>query len=327
MGFEEKLNDFLNGKRFLLLAWLAMFISAIVAAKSGEVVQQADGNGLFFDISSSYVGAPMLSMFINVALVTAIGVLMLMLNKVFSFVRSVTDTLASTFFLLTMANPLTNCAFNAGTALTLVLALGAFYAFSSYNDKHAQHSIFLTFFIITMCVMFQWAFVVLIPAFFIGFCYMRTMNWRSLVATLLGIFVPFWIVVGMGIASPADFKLPSTTASWAPLDKGQLNAMIVAVCVTAVATLTITTLNLYTIINYRLQLRVYNMFFMVASVLTIVAMLLNYHEIHIYMPILNLCLAVQLAHAFTTSKFTQRYVYILLLAVWALVSSAGILYM
>ncbi|MCQ2288418.1 MAG: hypothetical protein MJZ74_04910 [Muribaculaceae bacterium] len=323
----DKLNDIFNGKLFLAASWFAMMLASIVAATSGEVVQQGDGNGIFFDISSSYVGSPGLSMTINVLLVTAIGVLMLMLNKVFNFVRSVTDMLASAFFLLTMSNPLTCCAFNAGTALTLVLALGAFYTFGSYNDKHAQRSIFLTFTIITFCALFQWAFVVLLPAFFIGFCYMRTMNWRSFMATLLGIFVPFWIVLGTGMASPFDFKPIATGQAWATLEPGQLRMMIVSVCVTVVAVIAITAANLYTIINYRLQLRVYNVFFMVMSILTIIAMVVDYHDMHIFIPILNLCLAVQFSHAYTISTFTHRYIYVIVLIVWSIVSCTGILYM
>lgn len=326
MGIEERISEFFNGKTFLLLSWIAMAISALVAVSSGEVTSAVDGNGIFFNVGAHISGAPILSALFNVALVTCIGALLQLLNKVYSFVRDVTDTLASTFYLLTMANPLTSFSLNTGTAMALIVVLGAFYTFASYNNIRAQRSIFLTFCVVSFCTMFQWAFVLLIPAFFFGFCYMRIMTWRSVIAMLLGIFVPFWIVMGLGIASPADFKPFVFNSAWDSLELSQVRMLLISIIVTGVATIALTAVNLYTIISYRLQLRVYNVFFMLVSILTIIAMCVDYRDMHIYLPMLNVSLAVQMAHAFTISKSVRRYIFIAVLLLWSLFSFVGILY-
>lgn len=325
-SIEEKLNDFFNGSYFLVLSWIALVVSAVVASASGEVFHSSYGQGIFFSVSDMLGNSPVASITINIALVTAIGALMQMLNKVFSFVRSVTTLLASSFFLLTMANPLTSSVLHAGPALALIVAVGAFYLFSSYMNQHAQRSIFLTFAIVTTCTMFQWAFVLLLPAFMLGFINMRIMNAKGIIAALLGIFTPFWIVLGLGIASISDFKPFVINSAWETLDISQVRMLVVSIAVTAVAAIALTVVNLVTIINYRRQLRVYNAFFMVVGILTIIAMCIDYRDMHIYLPMLNLSLAVQLAHAFTVNTSGKRYIFVAVLLLWTLCSFVGILF-
>lgn len=326
MTFDEKANELFNGKYFLMLSWLAMVIGTVVAAGSGEVVQPVPGQGIFYGSLSFLSGSTMTAVCVNLLLVTVIGALLQLLNKVYSFVRNVTDTLAGSFYLLTMANPLTCGILQPGTALALVLVLGAFYVFSSYSSLHAQHRVFLVFAAVTFATMFQWSFALLLPVFFLGFCYMRVMNWRGLAAMLFGLFVPFWIILGLGLASPSDFKALLVSTVWQTLDLSQVRMLVVSVAVTAVATVGLIFVNMPTIINYRRQLRVFNVFFWIVAILAVVAMLIDYRDMHVFLPLLNLCLAVQVAHAFTISRHNLRYVYVVVLIVWSLCSHALILY-
>lgn len=324
---DERINEFFNGKGFAVLSLVAMVLTAIPAALSGEFPAPDGGNGVFFKMGSMIMASPMLSLLTNVALVVLIAMLLLVLNKVFNFVRSVTYILVSALFVLTMANPLSGSVLNVGTGLALVLVLGTFVLFSSYQDKHAQRSIFLVFTIITVCAMFQWAFVMLLPAFFLGFLYMRAMNFKGVVAALLGMFVPFWILLGMGIVAPQDFNPLEIQAVWDALEISQLRALLINVGIVALMAMVITTLNLLKIFNYRLQLRVYNAFFMLVTILTIVTMCVDYQDIQIFVPLLNVCLAVQLAHAFTINRASKRYIAAVIFFVWAVVSYATILFL
>ena len=87
----------------------------------------------------------------------------------------------------------------------------------------------------------------------------------------------------------------------------------------ALATLVLTVVNLFTIYNYRLQLRVYNAFFAMVTIIIILAMCIDYQDMATYVPILNLCLSVQVAHAFTVAPFTKRYFIVVGLAALCLI--------
>lgn len=326
MAFEERINDFFHGKQFMFVAWVAMAVSAFVAAMSGKLGPIDHGHGIFFDATDILAGRPMLSVTLNVALVTVIGMLMQLLNKVYGFVRSSTSMLGSAFYLLTMANPFTSYSLYTGTALAAVLVLGAFYLYVSYLNPKATHSVFLTFAVVASCTMLHWAFVLLLVAFFLGFIEMRVMQWRGFVAMLLGIITPFWIVMGLGLIPPSQFMPMQFSTAWASAGVTQLSIFLISVIVTAITAVVLTCINLVTIIGYRHQWRIYNAFIMLTGIITIVAMCIDYHDMHVFLPLLNVCLAIEFAHAFTINKSQYRYAFAIVLAAWSVLSFVGILY-
>jgi hypothetical protein len=247
---------------------------------------------------------------VNVALIITTGIITLLLNKLYNFVKAFTFIGATVFFLLEMALPMSSSALNMGTILCFVLVMGALILFGNYENKYAQRPIFLVMCLLGFGAMVNWAFVALIVAFVLGFAYMRAMNWKGFMAVLIGLFTPFWIVMGLGLVSFSDFKLIEFNAVWDTIEVGQLRSMIVWTVAVIVATIVLSTINLFSIFNYRLQLRVYNAFFLLVTVLSIVGMCIDYRDMFNYVPMLNLCLAVQVAHAFTISTFPKRYILI-----------------
>ena len=73
--------------------------------------------------------------------------------------------------------------------------------------------------------------------------------------------------------------------------------------------------NLMTIMNYRMQTRVYNAFFVLVLIMAVVALCIDYGNAAVYLPLLGLMVAIQVAHAHTLGKSPLRYVSLLLLIV------------
>ena len=67
------------------------------------------------------------------------------------------------------------------------------------------------------------------------------------------------------------------------------------------------------IYSYKTQLRAYHGFFSILSVATIIMMAADYGNIISYMPILNSCLAIQIAHTYTISTHPKRFIAIFVL--------------
>ena len=90
------------------------------------------------------------------------------------------------------------------------------------------------------------------------------------------------------------------------------NRLIALAAATAVLGCVLAGMNLHTIMNYRMQTRVYNAFFIITMVLTVIGMCLDYQDLNVYLPLLNLTVAVQVAlvHSLRTSPF--RYIFLLL---------------
>lgn len=315
---DERINDILNGRLVAVLSGIVLLVTAIMAAKSGELPVPDAGSGLFFNIKGSFIENTHLSVLANVLGIIGIGLMLLLLDKKYSVVRAYTFITITSFFVLEMACPLLTCGFNTGTALGLVLAAGAYLLFSTYQNKRSQRVIFLVMAVLSCSVMFHWAFIALIPPFLLGFAYMRSLGFKGFLAALIGLITPFWIALGTGLVSPSDFKPIEIHAVWNTLETAQAGVLIAWVVLLIIITIAVTVMNLFSIYTYRLQLRVYNAFFVMVIICTLVAMCIDYRDFSIFIPMLNYCLAIQIAHAFTISTFVKRHVFIFILMALAL---------
>jgi len=295
----------------MILCALALMGAAAVALMMGLKPATSEGTGIFFSLRGTLIEAGPVSALINVAGILATGGIMLALNKVFSYVRSVTHLFVSAFFLLQVAHPSGLVSFNTGTLLCLVTALAIMPLFSSYQDRHSQRSIFLIFALIATGSMFHYGFLVLIPAFLLGFMNMGVFNLKGLLAMFFGLVTPFWIVLGLGIATPADFVMPQVDGVWNLAGKSRMTLVLASL--TALLGIVLAVMNLMTIMNYRMQTRVYNAFFVFVLAALLIALCLDFGNVAIYLPLLGLMVAVQIAHVHTLRTTMQyRYVFILL---------------
>lgn len=295
----------------MILCTLALMGAAAVALMTGVKPATSEGTGIFFSLRGTLIEAGPVSALINVAGILATGGIMLALNKVFSYVRSVTHLFVSAFFLLQVAHPSGLVSFNTGTLLCLVTALAIMPLFSSYQDRHSQRSIFLIFALIATGSMFHYGFLVLIPAFLLGFMNMGVFNLKGLLAMFFGLVTPFWIVLGLGIATPADFVMPQVDGVWNLAGKSRMTLVLASL--TALLGIVLAVMNLMTIMNYRMQTRVYNAFFVFVLAALLIALCLDFGNVAIYLPLLGLMVAVQIAHVHTLRATMQyRYVFILL---------------
>ena len=313
MTTREHTNEYFNGQPFMFLCALALIVATVVALSMGVQPPSGDSTGLFFSIKGKLIEHGPLSAFINLVCLFTTGGIMLALNKVFSYVRSVTHLFVSAFFLLQLANPAGLVSFNAGTLLCLLTTIAMLPLFASYQDRHAQRSIFLIFAILAAGSMFHYGFLFLIPAFILGFLNMGVFNLKGVLAMLFGLVTPFWIVLGLGIAAPGNFTVPNIDGIWNLTGQPWTNLMLVLAVITVVLGIVLAVRNLLTIMNYRMQTRVYNAFFIFTLVMAVIALCIDYCDVQVYLPLLNLMTAVQIAHAHTLRTAPFRYVFILLL--------------
>ena len=308
MTGREHINEYFNGQPFMILCALSLIIATAAALSMGVIPPADDSSGIFFSLEGSPLGNGPLSATINVLCLMATGGIMLALNKVFTYVRAVTRLFVSAFFLLQIANPSGLVAFHSGTLLCLVSALATIPLFASFQDRHSQRSIFLIFALVAAGSMFHYGFLVLIPAFLLGFLNMGVFNLKGVLAMVFGLITPFWIVLGLGIAGPADAVAPQ----WLFLERPSMTPLIALASATAILGIVLAAVNFHTIMNYRMQPRVYNAFFIIVLVLTVIALLLDHRHLTVYLPLLNLMVAVQVAQTHTLHSFPFRYVFILL---------------
>ena len=322
MSRQDHINEYFNGRAFMVLCAVALVVSAAAALSLGVQPSTTSENGVFFTLLEPLIANAPLSATVNVLCLLLTGGILLAINKVFTYVRSMTHLFVSAFFLLNMANPSGLVSFNAGTLLALVTALTLMSLFASYQDHHSQYSIFLIFTIVTAGMMVHYGFLVLIPAYLLGFMNMRAMGIKGVLAMLFGLVTPFWIALGLGITTPTQFALPHFEGLWLMTRDAWASHLTILVATTALLGVVLAVMNLYTIMNYRLQTRVYNIFFIIVLVLALIALCLDFKHLAVYLPLLNLTVAVQVAHVHTLRAAPYRYLFILLFTAACIASCA-----
>ena len=298
----------------MILCAFVLMVATALALSMGVQPVSVESTGLFFTLRGSLFEARLSSAAINVFSLFVMGGIMLALNKVFSYIRSVTRLFVSVFFLLQLANPAGLVSFNAGTLLGLVTVMLVLPLFASFQDRHSQRNIFLVFAVIAAGSMFHYGFLVLIPAFVLGFLNMGVFNLKGLLAMLFGLITPFWIVMGMGIVTPADFVMPHVDGIWNLTDWSDLGMTHILASLIAVMGIVLAVMNLMTIMNYRMQTRVYNAFFVFVLVMAIIALCIDFGNVVVYLALLSLMVAVQIAHVHTLrATMPSRFIFLLLI--------------
>lgn len=319
MATSEHINEYFNGRPFMVLCAVALVITAMAAAVLGVQPTAVEGRGVFFSFKGPLIADGTWSVVANVLCLLLTGGILLAVNKVFTFVRSMTHLMVSAFFLLMIASPSDLVSFHAGTLMCLITAVTLLPLFASFQDSHAHRSIFLIFALVATGTMFHYGFLVLIPAYLLGFANMRVLNLKGVLAMLIGLVTPFWIVLGLCIVSPFDAQLPQ----WMLLQRPQMSLQFALAVSIAVLGIVLMVTNLFTIMNYRMQPRVYNIFLMILLVMVIIAACLDYHDLAVFLPLLKLMVAVQIAQAYTLwTSFHHRYVFMLLFIAVCVASAA-----
>ena len=189
----------------------------------------------------------------------------------------------------------------------------------SYQQRNvSQRSIYIVMTVIATCCTFQYSFALLILLFVLGFTQMRAMSLRGAIAAAMGIITPLWILVGVGIVDITSLRLPQFTQEFKLLELSQAPLVIAEALGVAIVTIVLTVVNSFSLFNYRLQIRV-NAFFTILNLLVIIMMVIDYNNLLTYLPMLNLCLSVQIAHAFTIAPFQRKYIFIVVFVVLVLV--------
>ena len=117
----------------------------------------------------------------------------------------------------------------------------------------------------------------------------------------------------MGLIDPSTALLPAYGQALEVLTEQQIPAILIGLALVGVFTFVFMTINVMKIMSYRLQLRVYNSFYLVLALFSLIMMGVDYRNFFVYLALLNYCFSIQVAQAYTIhSKISRRYIFMIL---------------
>lgn len=154
----------------------------------------------------------------------------------------------------------------------------------------------------------QYCYAVYIPAMLICCAQMRVLGGRTLVAATLGVLAPWWILFGLGIAEPSDLHLPDFARLFEAVDIGEQIWLFATAGLSASLLVLCLLLNAFKAIAYNARSRAVNGAIIVVALFTILGAAADFSNTAAYIPLLNLCAAIQTAHYFATHRADRSWI-------------------
>ena len=236
---------------------------------------------------------------VNVAVIGLCAPVCYLINKGYSLLKSSLPFWALFYLPLTCANPLVS-GHLTGNALLLPTALVMMpVLFSSYRSINATRSTFFAATCISVGSMFQQAFIPFILALVVSCLAMQILRFKELMAMVLGLIAPYWVLLGFGVISLRSFHLPHLSTIFT----AEISTVIFPVLVGYGMLLTISLLlalnNGMKLYAGNAQIRSYNNVINIFGLTAVLGMLFDIDNITAYTGVFNLWVALQFGNLFT----------------------------
>lgn len=288
-------------------------VCAVLFYLTGNSLPLAGDKGLALPTANEWFGNQHLSFAASIIVNGAIVFIMLLLNKVYNVFRSISSLNIALFAAMQLATPDLLTQFYTGTMLALIVPLCLLLLFNCYRAPTLTRHIFLIFLLLSFFTATQYCYGLYAIAFMLGIGQMRIFNARSIIAALLGIITPWWIMIGFGIISISDIAIPSFVSVFSVIDHSDTLLLLTTMGLTAFAMILCFSLNLLKTIAYNARARAINGSFTVISLLTIVCACADYRNIVSYIPMLNFCASMEITHYFSTHRGEKSFIPVLIL--------------
>lgn len=287
----------------------AALVSVLIASATATLPAMTTGRGLLTGaMGSSVVGAssPLL---VALAAIGIIMGLMTFINGAFNLLRTSSILFVGVFAFMEAASPIISTRFGSG----MIVAAGVLCAMALMYTTYQQpvtgtKRTFLVFTLLSAGSMLQYAFVAYLPVFLAGCAQMRCFTFRSLLAAVAGMVVPWWILLGMGFITFDDIVFPTGLSIFSQLGSAGTAQLAAVIAVTVIAGFTLTLTNMVKIYNYNARSRSFTGLLVTVTIATLLLTMIDFANILAYLTLLNCCVAFQTALFFRINAENRGYI-------------------
>lgn len=307
---EVNFTRIIRSRGMAILFGILSVVMVFQAWVAGRIPALHTSMTVAFASPSGWISDSWLSMWVDMALIAGTGMLMIAINRSFNLLRTLSVYFAAFFMLATASTPIVAGQFGGAVLLAIVVLLAMWIMYTIYAVRASSRRVFLVFFLLGCGAMVQYAFLLYAPVFLIGLGQMRILKFKKIIATLLGLITPAWIVWGLGLlplpALPViEFTPPSMLLS-TPGGWPFLITVAFSLCLGFLTGM----VNLIKIIGFNSQARAYNGLLMLISIATGVFAIINFTNLAFYVILLNACVAFQVGHFFRFTSMRRGYLFV-----------------
>lgn len=303
-----RITKFLHSRHAMLLAAALMILAAWSVNAAGSLVRIAGNRGTALPSANCWVADADVSMWLGIAANIAVIGLMVLVNRRYNLLRNLSMLFAALYAIMQAAIPDLTGQFYTGPLLAAVVMTCISLMFGCYARPWKRRRVFMVFFLLSAGAATQYSFAVYIPVMALACWQMRIISPRTVIAAVLGLVTPWWMLLGLGIVPPSDVHLPEIASLLSTIDFNDGMQLATAVLLGAVVFIAAVVLDFFRTMAYNARSRSYNGVIIITGFFTILAMAIDYNNVASYVPVLNMCASLQAAQFFIIHRSDRSWI-------------------
>lgn len=300
-----------GGVALVMVLAVAMSVLAFLTEVPAPPVGDA---GICLPSPSQWNLPPLISWLLNLALLLGTTAGIYLFNKQFSVVPGPSAILAPIFLLMTVSIPWIGGTLT-GSAIITPVALSMLSIFcSAYGSRNASQEVFLVATLLSFGSMIQYAFVfMIVPAIVIAALF-KCLRIREILAMLLGLMAPYWIVLGLGLVSPDSLRLPALSYIFDSVaSKESLFICMLNLGFSAVIAMILALYNGIKLYAGNTRRRLFNLAICFTGLFALAGMIVDFNNFSAYVVTFYLTAAFQLADMFALWNIRRQWIWALII--------------
>lgn len=295
-----------------LIAWLVMSVVAI-----GTPYDLPGCSGTLIDAPQCWQLSTASSYLLNLLLTGSCALALWVINKNYNVLPGPAGVYVALFITACGANPLLDRQLNGGMLAAAITLAGIAILFSLHGRRHAPMSCLMLFSLIGWGSMLQSCCVLLAPVFLLGVLLLRSLRLRELLASIIGLILPYWIICGLGIASLSDINMPELLlVSHIEGEPAAVLHSLLSAAIPAFIMLLLIAYNAMNSASEGVKMIAYHSFINLLGLCCILFICIDVSRIAAYSAILYICLAFITARSFRMARSPRAWV--LPVVIWAI---------
>lgn len=253
-----------------------------------------------------------LSWFLTVAIVAGTAFLAYLSNKKYNLISTTEPLLPVTIILLLSCNALITVRLGTPVIMMAVNAICLYILFETYEKFNSTQEFFFLATFLSFGSMVEYSFLMMIPVYIVGGVLMKSLRWREIIAFLFGIIAPYWILVGLGVISIFNFKLPESTELTTQLELNpNLYLSLISVGFAGLLALVASLYNSYLLLNGNSRIRCMHLAISILGYICLLFMIADFNNIMAYSGTIYLWCALEVASLFGSGNFRNSWIWLL----------------
>ena len=245
-----------------------------------------------------------------------------LLNKRHSFVKGAEGIFPTSTAILLASDPVNTSYFGTPVIMLIVNIVCLDIMMKSYRSHNATTTMFAVATYLSLGSMVQYAFLPFMLVYPLMAIMTKVMRFKEMVAYLMGLVAPYWVALGFGVISFADFRIPGFLAG-IPADAGGLMLFIyISIGILALLGLLMTLNNAMLIYSGNLRVRTFNNMINLLGTACLICMLADFDNFMAYTSTFCFAVAVQIANFFAIRNIRRSSVWF-----WSLLSLFIVIFM